>query len=112
MGHFEGAPCVFDGMTMGFSDGSTVGAGNGSTRGTPGGAHGGRDGMTMGNSEGAPCGFDGVTMGVSEGAPAGGLTLVGVEPEESTDGMMVGGGRRIGEDGEWLISTIRHDTLT
>jgi hypothetical protein len=36
MGNFEGAPCGFDGMTMGLSEGATVDAGNGATRGTPG----------------------------------------------------------------------------
>jgi hypothetical protein len=77
--------------TVGERDGATVGTGNGATRGTRGGAHGWWDGMTMGISEGVPCGFDGMTMGASEGAPAGELTRVGVEPEESTDGMMVGG---------------------
>jgi hypothetical protein len=76
----------------GFSEGATVGAGNDATRGTTGGSHGWRDGMTMVNFKGAPCRFSGMTMGTLEGAPTGELTRVGVEPEESTYGMMVGGG--------------------
>jgi hypothetical protein len=64
--------------------------------------------------EEAPRGSKGMTKGTSEGAPNEGddADMVGMElgtTEGSTDGMILGGARRITGDREWTNLTIRQD---